>query len=96
MPKRLQRKHFRERMPPGSVGVARPSFFGNAFDTETYGPPEVCVVLFEAEHEQNSVYRAAVVHYLRGKDLWCYCDLAAPCHADVLLRWANAPAPAAG
>lgn len=27
---------------------------------------------------------------LRGKDLACWCDLSAPCHADVLLEWANA------
>ncbi len=26
---------------------------------------------------------------LRGKDLACYCDLDAPCHADVLLDLAN-------
>jgi hypothetical protein len=26
---------------------------------------------------------------LRGKDLVCWCPLAAPCHADVLLEWAN-------
>jgi hypothetical protein len=28
MPKRLQRKHFRERLPPGGVLVARPSLTG--------------------------------------------------------------------
>lgn len=26
---------------------------------------------------------------LRGHDLGCWCALDAPCHADVLLRWAN-------
>ena len=26
---------------------------------------------------------------LRGKDLACWCPLSAPCHADVLLEWAN-------
>ena len=29
---------------------------------------------------------------LAGKDLACYCALGSPCHADVLLRWANGPA----
>ncbi len=28
---------------------------------------------------------------LRGKDLACWCALDQPCHADVLLEWANAP-----
>lgn len=26
---------------------------------------------------------------LRGKHLACFCEPGAPCHADVLLRWAN-------
>jgi hypothetical protein len=29
---------------------------------------------------------------LAGKDLACWCPLDALCHADVLLRWAQAPA----
>lgn len=28
---------------------------------------------------------------LRGKHLACFCALDAPCHADVLLEWANSP-----
>lgn len=31
-------------------------------------------------------------HELRGQHLACFCDLASPCHADALLRWANEPA----
>jgi hypothetical protein len=76
-------------MPTGSKGVARPSFFGNPYDTKTYGPPEVCVQLFIGKVEHDQAYRARVVRELRGKDLWCYCTLDQPCHADVLLRWAN-------
>ena len=30
------------------------------------------------------------IHELRGKDLACWCSLDAACHADVLLRLANA------
>ena len=29
------------------------------------------------------------VTQLRGRDLACWCPIGAPCHADVLLRWAN-------
>ena len=34
------------------------------------------------------------VDELRGKDLACFCALDQPCHADVLLEWANAEVPA--
>jgi hypothetical protein len=30
---------------------------------------------------------------LRGKNLACFCPLAQPCHADILLSWANAYSP---
>lgn len=30
------------------------------------------------------------IHHLRGKDLMCWCSLDKPCHADVLIRLANA------
>lgn len=30
---------------------------------------------------------------LRGKNLACFCPLGSPCHADVLLEWANKPEP---
>jgi len=44
--------------------------------------------------------RAAYIEHLRGKDLACWCPLEdengnrVPCHADVLLEWANQPEPA--
>lgn len=33
---------------------------------------------------------------LRGKDLACWCPAGSPCHADILLRLANAPEEADG
>ncbi len=36
--------------------------------------------------------RRLAVKDLRGKDLACWCKIGAPCHADVLLELANAPA----
>jgi len=91
MPRRLQRKHFRQPMPPGSRGVARSSFFGNPYDTQTYGPPEVYVQLFVEKYEHDQDFRARVIRELRGKDLWCYCALDVPCHVNMLLQWANEP-----
>jgi Domain of unknown function (DUF4326) len=91
---RLYRKHYREPMPPGTRGVARPSRWQNRHDWRTLGRAEA-VRRFEAEHAQDVAYRAAVIRELRGKDLWCYCPLfdeqgqRVPCHAYVLLGWAN-------
>lgn len=34
-------------------------------------------------------YRLGARHDLKGKDLACYCQPGAPCHADVLLEIAN-------
>jgi hypothetical protein len=43
-------------------------------------------------HRNNLVKR---LPELRGKNLACWCSLDRPCHADVLLRLANAPLPPA-
>ena len=40
--------------------------------------------------------RAECRRLLVGKDLACWCKTGTPCHGDVLLRWANEPAPKAG
>jgi uncharacterized protein DUF4326 len=89
MPRRLHRKHFRERMPPGSRGVARPARWGNPHDWRTLGRAEA-VRRFEYDlAHMPAAERRAWLAPLRGKDLWCYCPLDQPCHADVLLRWAN-------
>ena len=36
------------------------------------------------------LFRQTVQSELRGKDLFCFCSLDKPCHADVLLELANA------
>ena len=49
--------------------------------------------------EESAAARAAIlsgIHNLRGKNLACWCALDQPCHADVLLELANAPAPETG
>ncbi len=35
-------------------------------------------------------FLADVRRELRGKNLACWCRLDEPCHADILLKWANA------
>ena len=65
----------------------------NAFQCET---PAEAVDAFRAWVTDvlangNGKMRADLVD-LRGKNLACYCTLDQPCHADVLLELANAPA----
>lgn len=38
----------------------------------------------------NVLFSNTELSELRGKDLACWCPLGQPCHADVLLEWANA------
>ena len=80
------------RKPANTEVVARPSRFGNPFKIGDPGVPDAAtaVALFETLKGQIDG-----VEDLRGKDLACYCRQGEPCHADVLLKWANETKPAA-
>ena len=73
------------------VYVGRPSAWGNRFHI---GLPanqteEDCVRRFLCE--QAPEYDDYQLKFLRGKNLACWCEPGAPCHADVLLEMANRP-----
>lgn len=104
-PKRIQRKRTKGwRMPEGAVYVGRGSRWGNPFRWES---PSTIAAFERSEIAYVHVVesRAAAVFMfrkhrrpfnvdlaeLRGKDLACWCAPDQPCHADVLLEWANAP-----
>jgi hypothetical protein len=81
-------------MPANTVKVCRPSKYGNP---HRVGFCPACGV----EHTQEEAvaeFRAmlelaeipADLSELRGKNLACWCRAGTPCHADVLLEWANA------
>jgi hypothetical protein len=99
MPKRVQlsrRKGYRR--PDGVVYVGRPSKWGNPHrigedDNGTPHTPETAVAAYRYGLVEGylDVTVEAVRKHLRGKDLGCWCELGAPCHADVLLEIANAP-----
>ena len=92
MPQRIQRKRTKGwRMPAGSVSVTRPSSFGNPYVIGIHGDAARCVQLFTERYGDDVGYQRAVQAQLAGKDLACYCALGSPCHADVLLGWANGP-----
>lgn len=81
-----------------AVNVARPSKWGNPFHiTRFYHPGKT--TLRQAAEDAVDAYREWVTPYaadiaadLRGKNLACWCKHGEPCHADVLLELANAPA----
>ena len=101
MPKRIQRKRTKGwRMPENTVYVGRPTKWGNpyaAFTAHvTVGDDGITgFVVRDAAHavalfrEDGWEYEEDIAE-LRGKDLACWGPLDQPCHADVLLEWANA------
>jgi hypothetical protein len=87
-------------MPPNTVKVDRSTRWGNPY--RLYGDgypmaPQVAVELFSRllAEQRGWVLRDQLTtlddvrRELRGKNLACWCSLAAACHADVLLRLAN-------
>ena len=91
-PKRIQRKRTKGwRMPENTVYVGRPGIWGNPYVVGK-GFPRIQTAAEAVERYRAKCY--GPVHYagtsiLRGKDLACWCPLDQPCHADVLLEWAN-------
>ena len=84
------------RMPPNTVKVSRPGKWGNPFVVGSYdfATPQWAVKCFAEHQGKASGYgipsTAEIQRELRGKNLACWCALAQPCHADVLLELANA------
>lgn len=95
-PKRVQRKRTKGwRMPEGAVYVGRPTKWGNAFMVGGESPyggriwDRADAVNHYRSHWQGYILDTEAALELRGKDLACWCPLDEPCHADVLLEWAN-------
>lgn len=95
--------HSQSRNGLEAVNVARPSKWGNPFKVGQDGDAKECVKKF---HDLYNPYRhgGAIDDYfisianieditrdLHGKNLACWCDLDAPCHADILMLLANFP-----
>lgn len=82
-------------MPKDAVYVGRPSRYGNPFrvglssDGTTRYTAEDAVRKFEWLLGRRLVQDPAFLDRLRGRDVVCWCRLDAPCHGDVLLKYAN-------
>lgn len=90
---RVYNKHHGD-APADAVYVGRPTKWGNPYShlPGTMGLSKVAtreeaIRLFEEGITKE--LREAIIQELRGKDLVCWCAPKA-CHADVLLRLANA------
>jgi hypothetical protein len=91
MPKRIQRMRIKGwRMPKNTVYVGRPTKWGNSYIIESEEERAEAVESFEIEIKMKITRRGLDLSPLRGKDLACWCPLDKPCHADVLLKLANA------
>ncbi len=88
------------RMPANTVKVCRPGKWGNPWRVGDWSATlgrvldqAGAVERFTAEHEQGGCrawLNPQAVKELKGKNLACWCKLTDPCHADVLIRLANA------
>ena len=86
MPNVYNRRHTH---PADAVYVGRPSQWGNPFKVGRDGTREEVIEAFEAYADAMLKKKHDWLDPLRGKDLVCWCFPEA-CHADVLLRLANA------
>lgn len=76
------------RKPDNTVVVARPSAWGNPFAVKDYGV-ERAVANYKDRIQGLLLIGAIDLSSLAGKNLACWCRIGEPCHADVLLEFAN-------
>ena len=98
-PIRIQRKRSKGwKMPENTVSVTRPGKWGNPFRPNSWHeggfapvPDDAAMAVKWYREDLVKVLRANpdALAPLRGKNLACWCPLGSPCHADVLLEFAN-------
>jgi hypothetical protein len=72
------------------VSVTRPGQYGNPFTVRAYG--NRALAMFEHHLKSLLATHPEFLVPLRGKNLACFCKEGEPCHADILLRYANTEA----
>ena len=97
MPQRIKLSRARGyTLPVGAVNVARPTKWGNPHRPrdDTWAAVREVVDLYREDIlcGRLPITQEMIVSELAGHDLACWCDLDRPCHADVLIEIANAPA----
>jgi uncharacterized protein DUF4326 len=90
VPRRYQRSRRKgARLPIGVVVVTRPTKWGNPHPLSLGRDEAVRRYRDDLLAGRLAVTVEDVQRELRGRDLACYCALAQPCHADILLEVAN-------
>ena len=82
------KKAFPGEIPDDAVFVGRPSMWGNPFVIGPHGTREQVIRKFRKFFESREDLQKEALIALKGKDLVCFCH-PLPCHADVLLEFAN-------
>ena len=77
-----------------AVNCARPGRWGNPFKGALafeLALRDACLrlILFVPNKSEKMAWMAEHLHELRHKNLACWCKPTQPCHADVLLSFAN-------
>lgn len=92
-PRRIQRSRAKGwRKPDGAIIVDRTSRWGNPYRVGIDATSNAeAVGMFRRYLAGRPDLVNKIRQELRGHDLVCFCDLAQPCHADVLLALANDP-----
>lgn len=99
------RTHFHNRPQPFHEGMRLPGVYEHPIDpwgwpawteeVQTIMDAETATRLFREyiTYENDGLYStASILYQLRNRDLACWCPLDEPCHADVLLEFANGAA----
>lgn len=78
-------------MPLNTVSVCRPGRWGNPFVVSADMNAQQAVMAFEEALIAGKlpISFQEIRHALKGKHLACWCKEGSPCHADVLLKYAN-------
>jgi hypothetical protein len=88
-PRRLKREGLRGPIPPGAIYVGRPSQWGNPFRIGPDGTRKEVLAKYEQWLLRQEKLFFSLRAELGGRNLVCHCLLDLPCHADILLRYAN-------
>jgi hypothetical protein len=102
LPMRIQRTRKKGfKMPENTVYVGRGSKWGNPFKVgEKFIQPDGEEIILDNQQSVNlydqsinfyalPVSKKEIIDELKGKNLACWCAKDKPCHADLLLAWAN-------
>jgi len=76
-------------MPRNTVYVGRPTKWGNPFKIGVNENRDEVLRKYRTWVMQKIAQQLDFLAPLRGKNLACFCNMAEPCHADILLELAN-------